>query len=103
LKHSDLRVVSAITREQAVAICVAEIISLAIVDCDSMPDHQWSVAQSLKMVRPALPVVLLEKVEGRLNMPECIDAVIALTTMEQYLPDKVRELLEKHRQLPVGQ
>lgn len=63
LRHSDLSVISAITSEQAVANCVANMINLAIIDCDAMPGRQWSVAQSLKMVWPALPVILLEKDE----------------------------------------
>jgi DNA-binding NarL/FixJ family response regulator len=94
LKYGDLTVVSAITSEQAVANCVANMISLAIIDCDSMPDRQWSVAQSLKMVRPALPVILLEKDEKHLKMPAGIDAVVSLSTMEKDLPNKVRELLK---------
>lgn len=94
LRHSDLSVVSAITSEQAVANCVANMISLAIIDSDSMPGRQWSVAQSLKMVRPAVPVILLEKDEKHLKMPAGIDAVVSLSTMEKDLPNKVRELLK---------
>jgi DNA-binding NtrC family response regulator len=94
LRHSDLNVISAITSEQAVANCVAEVISVVIVDCDSMPGRQWSVAQSLKMVRPALPVILLEKDEKHSKMPTGIDAVVALSTIEKDLPNKIRELLK---------
>jgi DNA-binding NtrC family response regulator len=97
LKADDLQILSAATYEQAVAVCVAHVISLAIVDSDSVSENQWSVAQSLKMVRPGLPIVLVEKEEGVSGKPEGFDAVISLSTIMQDLPNKVRNLLENCR------
>jgi hypothetical protein len=49
------------------------------------------------MVRPGLPIVLVEKEEGVSGKPEGFDAVISLSTIMQDLPNKVRNLLENCR------
>lgn len=97
LRQSNLYALAAATCEQAVAVCVAEVISLAIVDCEALSDGEWSVAQSLKMVRPALPVILLENDQYGSGAPEGVDAVIGTNAPKRDLLNKVHELLKISR------
>jgi DNA-binding response OmpR family regulator len=91
-RHSKLHVLSAATRDKGVAICVAEPIAVAVLDGESIRGQECSVAQSLKMVRPSLPIILLEE-RGRLsNIPEGINAVVPLNAPDQLLR-KIEELL----------
>jgi hypothetical protein len=53
-------VLAAATPSQAVAICVAHFVSAAIVDAESLRGKEWPVVKSLKMVRPSLPIILLD-------------------------------------------
>ena len=85
LRHSGLQVLSAATRDRGVAICVAEAISLAVLDADSIRGEECSLATALKMVRPGLAIILIEE-RGRLSpVPDNIDAVVPLGDTETLL------------------
>jgi DNA-binding NtrC family response regulator len=67
-------VLSASTPEQAVAVCVSNHISAVVLDSEFATEAGWSAAQTLKMVNPQLPVMLLLKsAEGA--VPTGVDAV----------------------------
>lgn len=67
------------------AICVAQAVAAAVVDGDSVRDHDWSVVRSLKMVRP-LPVILMEeRTREASDIPEGVDAVVRIGDTEGLL------------------
>jgi hypothetical protein len=94
LSSSSTIVLTAAAPDQAAAICVGESISLAIVDAESIRGKEWSVVKTLKLVRPALPVVLLEeRADGsRLELPEGVTGSVAISRPWE-LPVKVAEFL----------
>jgi hypothetical protein len=92
LNYSGLHVLSAATRDKGVAICVAEVVAVAVIDGESIRGEECSVAKALKMVRPNLRIILLEERERLSNIPEGIDAVVPLGATEQLLR-KIEELL----------
>jgi DNA-binding response OmpR family regulator len=74
LPAREYDVLSASTPEQAVAVCLNNHISAVVLDSEFSTDSGWSAAQTLKMVNPQLPVMLLSKhAEG--IMPSGVDAV----------------------------
>lgn len=96
LSSSSTVVLTAASPEQAAAICVAESIALAIVDAESIRGKEWSVVKTLKLVRPMLPVILLdERADGR--RPELPDGVTGLVSisMPLELPAKIADFLKK--------
>ena len=97
-RYSRLHVLSAATRDNGVAICVAEVIAVAVLDGESIRGEECSVAQSLKMVRPNLPIILLEERARKPdNLPDGIDAVVPLGATETLLR-KIEELLNRRDQ-----
>ena len=93
-RYSKLHVLSAATRDSGVAICVAEVIAVAVLDGASMRGEECSVALSLKGVRSNLPIILLEERVRRSDIPEGIDAVVPVGETEQLLR-KIEELLNR--------
>lgn len=70
----DYEVLSASTPEQAVAVCVSNHVSAVVLDSEFSTEAGWSAAQSLKMVKPELFVMLLlESAAG--TVPSGVDAV----------------------------
>jgi DNA-binding NarL/FixJ family response regulator len=92
LRYSGLHVLSAATRDKGVAVCIAEVIAVAVIDGASIRGEECSVATALKMVRPNLRIVLLEERERPSDIPEGIDAVVPLGATEELLK-KIEELL----------
>jgi DNA-binding NtrC family response regulator len=67
-------VLSASTPEQAMAVCLNNHISAVVLDSEFATEAGWSAAQTLKMINPQLPVMLLLKsAEG--TVPSGVDAV----------------------------
>lgn len=64
LRNSKCSVVTASTSEEAVALCVAQVIAVAIVDAESIRGQEWTVVKSLQSVRCNLPVILLSQREN---------------------------------------
>jgi len=67
-------VLSASTPEQAVAVCLNNHISAVVLDSEFSTESGWSAAQTLKMVNPQLPVMLLLKSANGV-VPSGVDAV----------------------------
>ena len=92
LSHSGLHILSAATRDGGVAICVAEAISLAVLDADSIRGEECSMATALRMVRPGLPIILIEERSRLSPIPDNIDAIVPSGDAEALLR-KIVELL----------
>ena len=70
----DYEVLSASTPEQAVAVCLGDHVSAVVLDSEFSTESGWSAAQTLKMVNPHLPVMLLlNSVDD--TIPSGVDAV----------------------------
>jgi len=78
LKGSGYRVMMTFTPDHAVAICVNNAVDAVILDQEHFVQTEgWSVAQSLKMIRNSLCVVLV--VRGTIlgnTTPEGVDAIV---------------------------
>jgi DNA-binding NtrC family response regulator len=101
LKGSSYSVLTAATPDQGVAICVAQFVAAAIVDAESVRGKEWSVVKSLKLVRPSLPIILLDERNGGRNLPlpEGVDELVSITSLER-LPDAINQLVRAIEQLP---
>ena len=97
LGRSGLHVLSAATRDRGVAVCVAETVAVAVLDGESIRGEEGSVAQSLKMVRPNLSIILLDERKRRSNIPKGIDVVVPVGDTEMLLR-KIEELLNSGKQ-----
>ena len=67
-------VLSASTPDQAVAVCLNNHISAVVLDSEFSTESGWSAAQTLKMVNPKLPVMLILKSDDG-AVPSGVDAV----------------------------
>ena len=96
LKNSRYSAITASTSDQAVAICVSQIVAAAVVDAKSIRDQEWSVVKTLKGVRASLPVILLEDRVGdrESQLPEGVDAVVPISS-PTVLPNRLDELIKK--------
>lgn len=93
LNHSHIQILSASTRDQAVALCVSHSVSVALIDGESIRGEDLSLAEALKLVRPFLSVILLEeRRRPRTDLPQNVDAVVE--TPEDLLKN-IEELLNK--------
>lgn len=77
------------------------VLAAAIVDAESVRGREWSVVKSLKLVRPSLPIILLdERSSGRsLSLPEGVDELVSITSLER-LPDAIKHFVRAIEQLP---
>lgn len=84
LKGSPLQLLTAATRNEAVAFCVAQFVAAVVLDGESIRGPELSLAQALKAVRPTLPVFLLEERKRvTVDLPEGIDVAVALDAPEE--------------------
>ena len=78
LKGSGYRLVTTFTPDHAVAICVNNPVDAVILDQEHFIQTEgWSVAQSLKLIRHSLCVILV--VRGKIvrsDLPTGVDAVV---------------------------
>ena len=90
--NSKFQILSAATRDKGVAVCVAEAVAVAVLDGESIRGEEVSLATALKMVRPNLPIILLEERERQSSIPEEIDAVVPVGDLTKLLT-KIEMLL----------
>jgi hypothetical protein len=64
------------------------------VDAESLRGKEWPVVKSLKMVRPSLPIILLDdrRTEREVVLPEGISDVLSLSSLAE-LGEKIRQIL----------
>lgn len=95
LKGSGYRVMTTFTPDHAVAICVNNTVDAVILDQEHFIQTEgWSVAQSIKMIRNKVCVILV--VRGKLvanKLPDGVDAVVPESDA-QSLAATIRHLLK---------
>ncbi|HEU5450801.1 MAG TPA: hypothetical protein VFU76_02390 [Terriglobales bacterium] len=95
LQHAGFTVIETFTTDLAVALCVSNQIDCVVLDQEFFVETDgWSVAQSLKMVRPSMCVLLVSRA-ARLNdkLPNAVDAIVS-TRQPQDVVDTIRRLLD---------
>jgi DNA-binding NtrC family response regulator len=101
LKRLPYSVLTAATPDQGVAMCVAQFVAAVIVDAKSVRGKEWPVVKSLKLVRPSLPIILLDERSGsrNLELPEGVDELVSVASLEK-LPEAINQLLRSIARLP---
>ncbi len=91
---SGYQVLLAFTSDQGVVACMSSHIAAVVLDAAFMREADWPVAKSLKLIRPSLPILLLDGKDAtrRDGLPECIDAVASKESHEDVLA-RLKELL----------
>ena len=74
LPSREYEIVAATTPEQAVAVCVNNNLAAVVLDSEFSTETGWSAAQTFKMVKPQLPVVLLGH-DHQQQPPHGVDAI----------------------------
>src|SRR5215470_7422947 len=96
LKNSGYRLMTTFTPDHAVAICVNNPVEAVVLDQEHFVQTEgWSVAQSLKMIRNNVCVILV--VRGKIvanTLPAGVDAVVPESDT-QALHMTIRQLLKK--------
>lgn len=93
LSHSQVQILSAATRDHAVAICVSHAVSIAVIDGESIRGQELSLAEALKMIRPSLPIILLEeRRRPESEIPQHIDLIVPVGAPDGLLA-KLQELI----------
>jgi len=79
LRNAGYRLVTTFSPHHAVAICVNNHVDVVVLDQQHfIVTENWSVAQSLKMIKPSVCVILV--VRGKLvgaDLPQGVDAVVS--------------------------
>ena len=78
MRHAGFTVIDSFTADQAVAICVNNDVDAVVLDQGFFVETEgWSVAQSLKLIRPKLCVLLVSRaVSLRERLPKGVDVVV---------------------------
>lgn len=94
LKAAGINVTLAFTSDSAVALCLGTHFAVAVLDARLIRSDDWTVARSLKLVKPTLPIVLLDSrtQDRRENLPPNID-VLASSDKPGHLLCQIRKLL----------
>ena len=90
LPSREYELLSAISPDQAVAVCLSNHISAVVLDSEFSNESGWSAVRTLKMVSPQLRVMLLSK-NGNGTVPNGVDAV---AHSHSHILSKLKELLE---------
>ncbi len=91
LRNAGNVVIESFSTDQAVALCVSNRIDAVILDQEFFVEIDgWSVAQSLKLVKPGIGVLLVTRATPfRKELPESVDAMV-----EQGDPNQILLTLE---------
>ena len=92
-----------LNQEEAVAFCASQGVALNILDGASIRGQEWSVAKSFKMIRPTLPIVLLEESTSCPRLPDEVDAVVFLGHLDRLMSTVRRVLNPASRKATNGQ
>jgi len=60
VKTSGFGVTVAFTAEQGVAVCLGNRVAAVLLDAAFIRNDDWTVAKSLKLVKPGVPILLLD-------------------------------------------
>jgi CheY-like chemotaxis protein len=89
--EQEFEAIAAASPEEAVAFCAANHVSAIVLDSEFVTEGGWTVAQSLRTVKPQLPIVLL-KAGRRREVPPHVDAVACKVEM---IPGALKSLLKQ--------
>ena len=87
LRSAGYNVILTFTTDHAVALCVNRGVEAVIVDQEHfVVTEEWSVAQSLKMIKARMCVILMVrgKIRGH-SLPAGVDAVVAESDTQELL------------------
>lgn len=97
MRDAGMTVIETFTTDQAVALCVSNKIDVVVLDQEFFVETDgWSVAQSVKLVKPKICVILATRARA-LNdrLPQGVDAMVThadtksiLRTLEQLAGDQ---------------
>ena len=95
LREHAYRLVVPTTADQAVAICLNNRMQAVLIDSDWLDEKEdWSLAQSLKMVSPDTPVLLIARASDEPSkVPESVDCVVSDAEPQQIL-DELRRCVQ---------
>jgi|SRR5579859_247586 len=83
IRESGYSVLLAFTADHAVAVCVSHEIVAVILDAELMRDGGSGVAETLKLLRPTLPILLLDQREDPARadiLPKGVDGAVVGTS-----------------------
>lgn len=91
---SGYQVSLAFTTDQGVAACMNNHIAAVVLDAMFMREADWPVAKSLKLIKPSLPILLLDGRDASRTreLPGWIDAVASKESPEEVLA-RLKDLL----------
>ena len=94
IKAAGLEVTLAFTSDSAVALCVGNHFAAVVLDAALIRNDDWSVAKSLKLIKPTLPILLLDPRDAtrRNAIPPNIDGLASCDDPNDVLV-KVREIV----------
>lgn len=72
--EEEFEAIAAASPQEAVAFCAANDVSAIVLDSEFVTEGGWTVARSLHMVKPQLPILLLKAGRCR-ELPPDVDAV----------------------------
>ena len=74
MKSGGLDVTLALTSDDGVALCLGNHFAAVVLDASLIRKDDWTVAKSLKLIKPGLPIVLLDPRSSRRDtLPPDID------------------------------
>jgi len=87
LRNAGNIVIETFTTDQAVAVCVSNRIDAVVLDQEFFVEVDgWSVAQSLKMVKPSICVLLVTRARPlQKGLPKGVDALVSNRDSEAIL------------------
>jgi len=98
IKATGIDVTVALTTDSAVALSLGTHFAAVVLDASLIRNNDWTVARSLKLIRPSVPIVLIDsRNKGRRqSLPPDIDALASsdnshdlVLTVKQLLPEKL--------------
>jgi DNA-binding response OmpR family regulator len=97
LSRNGYTVIETFTTDQAVAVCVNNVVQAVILDQDFFVETDgWSVAQSVKLIRPHVCVMLVSRAMRLVNeLPTGVDVMVSdreplqlISALETHLQQK---------------
>jgi chemotaxis response regulator CheB len=93
LSHSRIQILTATSRDHAVALCLSHSVSVVLIGGECIRGEELSLAAALKLVRPFVPVILLEeRRRPGTDLPQNVDVIVQ---SPEDLLKKMNELLKK--------
>lgn len=99
MKSGGLDVTVALTSDSGVALCLGNQFAAVVLDAALIRNDDWTVAKSLKLIKPSVPILLLDSRSlSRNELPLGIDALASCYDPKDVLL-KLSHLMPKTSQL----